>query len=191
MHSLSTDENNKDELRKYYRNERHLRFSEESWLHILGGTEFTKAVHIAAYLSYGDEPQTTDLIAELIHDGKNIYLPRMLSDKDLEWVRWDGNPEYLTKKGKMFEPIGPALSAVEIQQIEIVIVPALHVDREGNRLGQGGGSYDRALALLPAWRIALVHYGEITSELLPHESFDQRVDAAATPDLIVRFSNPS
>lgn len=191
MHFLSSDRNNKGELRKYYQNERHLRFREESWFHILGGAEFANALHIAAYLSYGDEPQTTDVIAELIRDGKNIYLPRMLPDKDLEWVRWQGNPEYLTKIGKMFEPIGPALSDAQIQQIEIVIVPALHIDREGNRLGQGGGSYDRALARLQAWRIALVHYGEITSELLPHESFDQKVNAAATPDLIVRFSDPS
>jgi 5-formyltetrahydrofolate cyclo-ligase len=71
-----------------------------------------------------------------------------------------------------------------------VIIPALHIDQEGNRLGQGGGSYDRALAQLKAenvWKIALIHHGELTSDALPHEPHDQKVDAAATPNLVVRF----
>ena len=66
-------------------------------------------------------------------------------------------------------------------------MPALHVDRTGMRLGQGGGSYDRALAKSRAWKIALLHRGELTSELLPTQSHDQKVDAAATPEIIVRF----
>jgi 5-formyltetrahydrofolate cyclo-ligase len=63
----------------------------------------------------------------------------------------------------------------------------LHADRTGSRLGQGGGSYDRALAKSKAWKIALLHRGELTSELLPVEEHDQKIDAAATPEIIVRF----
>ena len=69
----------------------------------------------------------------------------------------------------------------------VIIVPALHVDRDGNRLGQGGGSYDRALARSDAWKIALLHKGEITNEPLPVEPHDQKVSAAATPEIMVRF----
>ena len=54
-------------------------------------------------------------------------------------------------------------------------------------VGQGGGFYDRALPGMSGWKIALVHSGEVTSEVLPREDHDIAVDAAATPDLVVRF----
>ena len=82
------------------------------------------------------------------------------------------------------EPTGPAVSD---SVIEAIIVPALHVDREGNRLGQGGGSYDRALSQMRAWRIGLIYSSEITNEPLPIEAHDQQLDAVATPELTVRF----
>ena len=71
--------------------------------------------------------------------------------------------------------------------IDLVIVPTLHLNRSGYRLGQGGGSYDRALANMRAWRIALIYSGEITNEPMPVEAHDQKVNAVATPELILRF----
>ncbi|MEI6217052.1 MAG: 5-formyltetrahydrofolate cyclo-ligase [Actinomycetes bacterium] len=180
-------QNEKTELRKYYRHEREVRFAQDSWLHILASAEFKAANRIASYLAYGSEPATQDLHQELHRQGKVIYLPKLLPDNDLAWIEWDGEISNLTQSGKIMEPKGTPISRATESEIEIVIVPALHIDRDGNRLGQGGGSYDRALARISAWKIALVHSGEITSEAIPAESHDQKVDAAATPDLIVRF----
>ena len=177
----------KQALREQYRRERHERSLQDSWQHILGSSEFIGANNIASYLSYGDEPETSDLHSQLLGLGKKLYLPRLLADNDLEWASWQGNNSELRAHGKVKEPTGPAISPEEFAQIEIFIVPALHVDRDGNRLGQGGGSYDRALARSSAWKIALVHYGEITSEKVPVEAHDQPVNAAATPDLLIRF----
>ena len=55
-------------------------------------------------------------------------------------------------------------------------------------MGQGGGSYDRALARTLAWKVALVGAHEITNSKLPIETHDQKVDAAATPGLLLRFN---
>ena len=142
-----------------------------------------KSNNIASYLSYDVEPSTIDINKQILKSGAKLFLPRMLKNNDLEWVAWNGQENQLKKVGKFFEPIGEAVDV----ELDVIIVPALHVDRSGNRLGQGGGSYDRALARASAWKIALVHPGEITSEPLPTATFDQKVNAAATPTMLVRF----
>lgn len=165
----------KTQLRKELRWQRKEQFIDDSWLHILDCKEFNDVTHIASYISYGFEPQTRDINSRLREEGRVVLVPRLLPDNDLEWVVWDGESE----------PTGDAFT--EINRIGVAIVPALRVDREGNRLGQGGGSYDRALPRLHAWKIALVHHGELTSEEVPHESHDQKMSAAATPGLVLRF----
>lgn len=174
---------NKSELRKLYRRQRADRFNTESWLHILSSTELKSATNIASYISYEFEPETSDINQRLITDGKKVFLPRLLENNDIQWVSWNGSSENLTKVEKIYEPIG---DAVEIE-LDVIILPALHVDRIGNRLGQGGGSYDRALSRSKAFKIALLHYGELTSEILPIQPHDEKIDAAATPEIVVRF----
>lgn len=174
---------NKSQLRKQYRKERQDRFMSESWVHILSANEFKDVSNVASYISYEFEPETSDINKKLLALGKKLFLPRVLKNNDLEWVAWDGSQDNLVKSGKTFEPIGEPTNAL----LDVIIVPALHIDRTGNRLGQGGGSYDLALARSNAWRIALLHRGELTSELLPVESHDIKVNAAATPEIIVRF----
>jgi len=134
---------NKSALRKQYRKERADRFVSESWLHILSANEFKDVSKIGSYISYEFEPETSDVNQRVISSGKTLYLPRLLKDNDLEWVAWDGDKSKLKKSGKTLEPVG---AAVEDIQLDVIILPALHVDRTGNRLGQGGGSYDRFLA---------------------------------------------
>ena len=174
---------NKAQLRKQYRKERQDRFTNESWLHILNASEIKDVKNIASYISYEFEPETSDLNKKLIAAGKKLFLPRLLKNNDLEWVLWDGSQDKLTQVGKTFEPVGES----DNDLLDVIIVPALHIDRTGNRLGQGGGSYDQALAKSNAWKIALLHHGELTSEILPVEAHDIKVDAAATPEIIVRF----
>ena len=174
---------NKSELRKLYRRQRADRFNTESWLHILSASELKNATNIASYISYEFEPETSDINQRLIKDGKKVFLPRLLENNDIQWVSWNGSSENLTKVEKIYEPIG---DAVEVE-LDVIILPALHVDRMGNRLGQGGGSYDRALSRSKAFKIALLHYGELTSEILPIQPHDEKIDAAATPEIIVRF----
>ena len=94
----------------------------------------------------------------------------------------------MRKRGKIYEPTSP--ESIDPSALDVVIVPALHINRSGYRLGQGGGSYDRALANMKAWSVALIYPHEITSEPLPVETHDQPVNAAATLDLIIRFARP-
>jgi 5-formyltetrahydrofolate cyclo-ligase len=86
----------------------------------------------------------------------------------------------------MLEPIGEAVVGSEL--IDVVITPALQIDAQGFRLGQGGGYYDRALSELSAWKIALIFPEEFSTETLPREEHDISVNAYATHEKIVRFN---
>ena len=137
---------------------------------------------------FGDEPNTKELNQALLKSGKDLYLPRV-NGIDLEWVLWSGSndqlaPSKLSKQ--LLEPTGAALT--DLSLINLIVVPALRIDRSGYRLGQGGGFYDRALPKLSAWSIGLIYPDEISSVDLPREEFDVPLNAAATPDLILRFS---
>jgi 5-formyltetrahydrofolate cyclo-ligase len=84
------------------------------------------------------------------------------------------------------EPIGEADKRTDL--IDVIITPALQIDAQGFRLGQGGGYYDRALSGLSAWKIALIFPEEFSRESLPQEEHDISVDAYATHEKIVRFN---
>ena len=179
----------KSDLRNRYRFERRERYIDHSFAYLATSLEFANASHIASYISYGDEPSTIDLNSVLLETGKFLYLPRIVGE-DLEWVQWQGDKSQLvpSKFSKnILEPAGLAITDQSI--VEVIIVPALRIDRSGYRLGQGGGFYDRALVQLKAWSIGFIHPDEISSEDLPRESFDVALNAAATPDLLLRFKN--
>mgnify|MGYP003338622212 FL=1 len=190
----------KKKLRQHARADRELQRNSErklfQWLHLLTAQEMLNAVTIATYISYGDEPNTSALNSQLLAQQKKLILPRMRQDKSLEWVPWNGTAENLKSQGNIKEPIGNSLAENQLATIDAVIVPALLVDRRGFRLGQGGGSYDRALKELSifsphVWSVALVYDGEVTSSNLPNEAHDVPLNAVATPELVIRFSKNS
>ena len=182
-------QNEKSDLRKRYRRERSEYAVNTPYSYLIDSQEISSARVIASYISYGDEPNTAELNQAILAAGKKLLLPRMIEvhgEPGLEWVAWNGDSQNLKARGRILEPIGPAV--IDHNQIEVVIVPALRVDGDGYRLGQGGGFYDRALAHLAAWSIALIFPEEISGQPLPREDHDIPVNAYATYDMVVRLS---
>lgn len=182
-------QNEKSELRKRYRRERSEHAVNTPYSYLIDSKEISSARVIASYISYGDEPNTAELNQAIIAAGKMLLLPRMVEingEPGLEWVSWNGDRQYLKERGRILEPIGPA--CIDLNQIAVVIVPALRVDGDGYRLGQGGGFYDRALAQVDAWTIALIFPEEISGQPLPRQDHDIPVNAYATHDMVVRLS---
>jgi 5-formyltetrahydrofolate cyclo-ligase len=180
--------NEKSELRKRYRRERSEHAVDTPYSHLINSQEISLASVIASYISYGDEPNTAELNQAIIAAGKKLLLPRMIEangEHGLEWVPWNGDPQNLKERGRILEPIGSA--DIDLNQIDVVIVPALRVDSDGYRCGQGGGFYDRALPHLSAWTIALIFPEEISGQSLPRERHDIPVNAYATYDIVVRL----
>lgn len=105
-------------------------------------------------------------------------LPVLLPDGDLDWAVHDGQLQ--PGRYGVSEPTGPRLGTDALGTCDLVLVPALLVDRQGVRLGKGGGSYDRALAQAAGLTVALVEDDELVAAL-PCEPHDVRVRAVATP----------
>ena len=173
----------KSALRTRYRRERHERYIEHSFEFLIDLKEILSSQVIASYISYGDEPDTSALNSKILESGKTLLLPRVAGE-DLQWVSWNGDHDSLAMNKKILEPTGEQYQGLNP---EVVVVPALRIDRRGYRLGQGGGYYDRYLATSSAWTIGLIHPDEISSQDLPTQEWDIPLRAAATPDLVLRF----
>ncbi|MFC0004744.1 5-formyltetrahydrofolate cyclo-ligase [Micromonospora siamensis] len=144
-----------------------------------------RPTRITAYVPVGTEPGGPDLPAALLAAlpaGGELLLPVLRDDLDLDWARCT-DPGSLVAAGRgLREPAGPRLGTGAVATAALVVVPALAVDARGVRLGRGGGSYDRALARVPAatLTVALLHDGELV-EGLPGEPHDRPVRAVITP----------
>lgn len=130
---------------------------------------------VACYSSRPGEPGTRALLAELRRHDVEVLLPVLLPDDDLDWEL----------RPARTETPGP-LGVHAIASVDLVVVPALAVDTAGRRLGQGGGSYDRALRRVPARVpvLAVVHDEELLDAAvspLPTLPHDRLVQAVATP----------
>jgi len=149
---------------------------------LLSLPEVQMAGTVAVYYSIGSEPDTRGLVFALWKRGTYVLLPLLRPDGDLDWASYEG-PESLVAGPKGLKEPGEApRGAGAVASADVVLVPALAVDGQGNRLGRGGGSFDRALArvgpLIPV--IALLYDSELV-ERVPVEGHDTPVRAVVRP----------
>jgi 5-formyltetrahydrofolate cyclo-ligase len=156
--------------------------------HLLAQPEVRRAATVAAYVSTAAEPGTGVLLDTLVGAGKRVILPLLLPDDDLDWAVYEGATALLPARRGILEPAGPALGRDAIANADVVLVPGLAVSATGARLGRGGGSYDRALARVPAgtFTCVLLHDGEVGRDV-PVAPHDRAVTAAVTPSGVTRF----
>jgi 5-formyltetrahydrofolate cyclo-ligase len=143
---------------------------------------------VATYLSMGTEPATGLLIALLVRSQFRVIVPVLTSDSDLDWGPVTAETVTMPGLRGTVEPAEPTLGRDAIAEVDVILVPALAVDQVGNRLGRGGGSYDRALtrARGDALVLAVVHDGEVL-ETVPTQAHDQPVHGALTPSGVLFF----
>jgi 5-formyltetrahydrofolate cyclo-ligase len=137
---------------------------------------------IAAYYSLASEPGTHGLVYALWKRGGYVLLPLLRPDADLDWASYEGPDSLRQGPRGLAEPSEPPRGPDAVARADLVVVPALAVDRGGVRLGRGGGSYDRALARVGPGipTIALLYDGELLDEV-PAAAHDQRVRLVARP----------
>ena len=147
----------------------------------------TETPIIAAYAAVAEEPPTRDLLDALKAHRATVLLPLLTNDDTLDWAPYESWDALQTVRWGLLEPttqerLGPRALA----GADLVVVPALAVDYDGNRLGRGRGFYDRALVNVDHERCVAVVYATELVEHVPTEPHDEPVGWVLTPDGLVR-----
>ncbi|HPC44847.1 MAG TPA: 5-formyltetrahydrofolate cyclo-ligase [Candidatus Latescibacteria bacterium] len=129
------------------------------------------------------EVRTLPIIRWCWDEGRNVIVPVVGKDGDMGHVFLAPATALATTRWGGLEPrdAEPADSLTA----DVVIVPGVAFDRSGNRLGMGGGFYDRFLSTVTTPKIALAHAFQIV-DAVPVNSHDRRVDLIVTPDEVIR-----
>jgi len=138
--------------------------------------EERNAQHIALYVSFDGEISTDKLIKILWAQGKQVYLPVLhpFNPNHLLFLRYLPDTPMLKNKFGICEPKLNVQNVLPLDELDILFTPLVAFDKQGNRLGMGGGFYDRTLqhwqktSFIP---VGLAHQCQQV-EQLPTEAWD-------------------
>ena len=141
---------------------------------------FRNAKSVGAYYSIGSEVKTQDILQEILKSGKEIALPKVVK-KDLVFKKINSFSDL--EQGN-FSVMEPKDDCKDVKKIEVIIVPAIALTRNGYRLGYGFGYYDRYLSGKKSKTIAL-SYSKQVIRSFPYSDHDVRIDCIVTEDEVI------
>ena len=148
---------------------------------------YKKAKTIMTFISFGAEVDTHDFIKTSIRNNKRIVVPITVpATKELklsEVLDFDeleiGFYDILTPKDKFIRYVDPS-------EVDLIIVPGVAFDRDGYRIGYGGGYYDRFLSKLDHITKISLAFDMQFIDKVPREDFDIPVDYIITEKEIIK-----
>lgn len=144
---------------------------------------------VAAYVSVGVEIPTQPLIEALLARGTTVLLPVLQPDNSLLWRALTDRSDLVPGRYGLLEPAASAL-ARSLADAQVVVLPGLRYDHSGNRLGRGGGSYDRALKDLPGTieTIGIALDADLV-DVVPVQEHDESVRFIVTPTRVITIED--
>ncbi|CAM4050405.1 5-formyltetrahydrofolate cyclo-ligase [Helcobacillus massiliensis] len=141
---------------------------------------------VAGYSALPTEANPMALLRTLATGGSTVLLPVYHGDV-LTWREWDGVSELEASEGAKFgtEPTGEDHGVEGLATADLIITPAVAVDRSGTRIGHGKGYYDRALQhrSTESFVVTAVNPSELLpAGTLPRDEHDYPIRFAATAD---------
>ena len=147
---------------------------------------------MAAYVSVKEEAGTDLILAEALRSGRELFLPRCRRKGEPGWpggmdfIHWHGETALVPSPFGIPEPeLTPQARQLSNEELAapdtLILVPALAFDRQGFRLGYGGGYYDRFLARASCSCVGLSFHGLLLDEL-PRDPWDKPVHAVCTEE---------
>lgn len=155
---------------------------------VLQHPDFLAAKQIFAYVALPYEVPTREIIEKALEMGKIVALPVCsVGTHTLTFYRLHSMDEL--RVGEYRIPIPPVTEEGICQPDEetLMILPMTAFDKQGYRLGAGGGYYDRYLAAHPALKNLGVCYAECSLGEMPRDAFDRRMQACVTEQRTEEF----
>ena len=157
--------------------------------------EYLTDVRVAGYwASHGELPLNL-AIPPLAARGQQFLLPVVGRGRQLRFAPWRVGDEVQPNRYGIPEPAAPS-ELLEPFQLDLVLVPLLGFDRRGNRLGHGGGYYDRSFAFLneqvrPTEPMLVgIAYDFQELEIVNREPWDVTLDFIATDRELIDCTTP-
>ena len=172
---------NKSELRQFIRMQKRQFTSQQLcelslpvMSHLLAHPRVKAASIILMYYSLADEVNTHEAIDQLREAGKQVLLPAVVSDTEMELRCYESKDDLQGGFFDIMEPVGRLFT--DYPSIDVAVVPGMSFDLQNNRLGRGKGYYDRFLPLIPqAYKIG-VCFDFQRMPGIPADLHDMKVD---------------
>ena len=182
----------KKKMRAYVRNleknlseEYFLSSSKEITRLLLACPEFKKAKTIFCFVGVGREIDTKDILLNCLSQRKILAVPRCENSGIMNAFQIQSADDLEMGKFGLLEPKSNCPPVLR-ESIDLCILPCLSCDRHGNRLGKGGGYYDRYLSGCTAKRICICKE-KLVQELIPVGELDIPMDYLVTERGIISF----
>ena len=146
-------------------------------------SSYSNSQNIACYFPIGSEVDTQQIMLNVLKQGKNLFLPRIVNS-DIEFYIVSDLEKL--EKGS-FEIMEPKDSCERAKKIDCVLIPTVGVSKLGIRLGYGKGYYDRFLSSTDAVKISLTYSKQIVKSI-PNDSHDIKIDWIVTEDENIKIS---
>ena len=138
------------------------------------------AMSLGSYMALGGELDLEQLHAGIWSAGQAVWLPRVVGDPEAGRMVWSAvrSADELAVGALGIAEPDPALPCKDLPPIELLLVPGLAFTVSGQRLGQGGGFYDRLLHRLPSTCLTVgIGFALQRRDSLPTEFHDQPLQA--------------
>ncbi len=140
---------------------------------------------VAVFLSFDGELDTRPLIDQLWRAGKRVYLPVLhpFSPGNLLFLHYHPSSDLVVNRLNIREPKLDVRDVLPLSQLDVLVTPLVAFDAAGQRLGMGGGFYDRTLQNWRQHRLQPVGYAHDCQQVdaLPKEQWDIPLPAVITP----------
>ncbi len=166
-------------------------FSEQILTH-LSKLKLNTSQNVGIYLSTEDELSTAPLIDALLSKNIKLYVPILhpILKRTLWFQEYASSTQTCLNKYHIKEPIFDSRKIIAPWELDIVMMPLVAFDHQGNRLGMGGGFYDTSFRFNSVHKISTfigLAYGFQRIGNCPTEPWDIKLDGILTPEYFKLF----